>query len=163
MAVIVSVIAIFLPAWILNKWIEAIFFFFCHWFIRAQFPDNYHCPTHAMCRLLSCVIFFFGVIIIFPNTISICSTIPFCYFIGWVGSIKKKLLTFENKEFNCDTCTKEELLQQCERLHFSEEDKQLAVKFFIDKTRQRILAEELCIEEKSVQQRKRRMRKILNN
>ena len=51
LAIIVSVVAIFVPSLILNKWVEGITFFVCHWFIREQFPKQYH-ATSAVFRSL---------------------------------------------------------------------------------------------------------------
>lgn len=64
--------------------------------------------------------------------------------------------------FNVTHCTKEELLQRCSDLMFSCENKELAVEFFIDKTRQQILADRLNVDVKSVTMRKLRMKKKLN-
>lgn len=174
LAIIITIVAIFLPAFILNKWVEAIFFFFCHWLIREQFPKQYHHIIPAMCRLISSVVFFFGVCFVLPSTISMLSAIPICYLISWVGFTKKQADDFEvkylrlkakldeNKDFNTDTCTLKQLLARCEELHFSEDNINLCVEFFIKRTKQSEIADKLCIEEKSVQQQKRRLKQKLN-
>lgn len=175
LAVVVSIIAIFLPALILNKWIEGIVFFFCHWFIREQFPKQYHHIVPAMCRLITSTVFFFGVSFVLPKDWSLFSAIPINYLIGWVGFTKKQADYYElkylrlkeklesKKEFNTETCTKEELIARCEELRLSDETIAIAIKFFIDKTKQSEIADELCVEEKSVQTRKRRLKQKLNN
>ena len=175
LAIIVSVVAIFVPSFIFNKWMEGIVFFFSHWFIREQFSKQYHSPTHALCRLVTSVVFFFGVSFVLPFGFSLFSAIPICYFISWVGFTKKQAdyyeLKYENlkrelekkKEFNTDTCSLDELLARCNELHFSKDKTELAIEFFIYKTKQSELADKFCIEEKSIQQHKRRLRQKLNN
>lgn len=174
MAIIVTVVAVFVPALLFNKWVEGIIFFICHWLIRQQFKKQYHHIVPAMCRLITSVTFFFGVSFILPMSLSLFSAIPINYFIGWVGYTKKQADFYEakynqlkeqlerKKEFNVDTCTKAELIARCEELHFSKDNTELAIEFFINKTKQSEIADRLFIEEKSVQQHKRRMRQKLN-
>lgn len=174
MAVAVSVIAIFVPAFIFEKYIEGVFFFICHWLIREQFPRQYHHIVPEMCRLITSVIFFFGVSFMLPISFSLFFAIPICYFISWVGFTKKQADVYElkykrlkeqlekKKEFNTETCTEQELIDRCKELRFSEENIDLCIKLFIKKTKQSIIADELCIEEKSVQMRKLRFKQKLN-
>lgn len=174
LAVAVSVIAIFLPSLLFDKWIEGIVFFFCHWFIREQFPKQYHHILPSTCRLITSVVFFFGVSFVLPISLSLISAIPINYFIGWIGFTKKQADDYElkylrlkrelekKKEFNVDTCTKEELIARCQELRFSKDKIDLAIEFFINKTKQSELAERLCVEEKSIQQSKRRLKIKLN-
>lgn len=174
LAIITSIVAIFIPSFLLDKYIEGVVFFFCHWLIREQFPLQYHCTSHAMCRLLTSVIFFFGVSFVFPLSLSLLSAIPICYFISWVGFTKKQADIYEvkynqlkkqlenNKKFSTDTCTEEELIERCKELHLSEENTNLAIEFFIKKTKQSIIADRLCINEKSVRERKLRLKDKLN-
>jgi predicted membrane protein len=169
------VVAIFVPAIIFNKIFEGIFFFICHWLIREQFPKQYHHIIPATCRLITSVVFFFGVSFILPFAISLFSAIPINYFIGWVGFTKKQADDFEIKylrikkelekksEFNTDICTKSELISRCNELHFSKEKTELAIEFFINKTKQSELADKFCVDEKSIQQSKRRLKQKLNN
>lgn len=175
LAIIVSVVAIFLPSLIFGKWIEGIVFFFCHWLIREQFPKQYHHIVPSMCRLITSVIFFFGVSFCLPLAFSLFSAIPICYFISWVGYTKKQADDYEIKyerlkselekksEFNTETCTKEQLIERCNELRFSKDKTELAIEFFINKTKQSQLADKLCIDEKSIQQSKRRLKQKLNN
>ena len=175
LAIIVSVVAIFVPSLILNKWVEGVAFFVCHWFIREQFPKQYHATSHAICRLITSVVFFFSVIFCLPLALSLFSAIPICYFISWVGYTKKQADEYEIKyerlkselekksEFNTETCTKEQLIERCNELRFSKDKTELAIEFFINKTKQSQLADKLCIDEKSIQQSKRRLKQKLNN
>lgn len=174
LAIIVSVVAIFVPSFLLNKWIEGAIFFFCHWIIREQFKKQYHHIIPAMCRLITATVLFFGITFVLPTSLSLLSAIPINYFIGWVGYTKKQADFYEikyinlkekleqNKDFNVNTCTKEQLITRCQELHLSKEQTELAIKFFIDKTKHSIIAEALCIEEKSVTRKKIRLKEKLN-
>ena len=174
LAVIVSVIAIFIPAFLFNKWIEAIVFFACHWFIREQFPKQYHHIVPAMCRLITSAVFFFGVSFVLPLPLSLISAIPINYFIGWVGFTKKQADTYEvlcerlkaqleqKREFSVDNCTEEQLVQRCREVGFSDENTRLAIEFFIKRTKQSVIAEQMCVEEHSITTRKMRLKQKLN-
>lgn len=174
LAVVVSTIAIFVPSLIFDKWVEGIVFFICHWLIREQFPKQYHRSTHAMCRLITSVVFFFGISFILPLALSLFSAVPICYFISWVGFTKKQADYFElkyyrlkeqlesKKEFDVDTCTEEELIERCKELRLSNENILLAIEFFIKKTKQSELADKMCVEEHAISTRKLRLKKKLN-
>ena len=68
----------------------------------------------------------------------------------------------DDTEFDVDYCTEDELIARCKQFKMSRDAIELAINFFIYRTKQSILADQLCIEEKSVQQQKRRWRKRLN-
>lgn len=173
LAIIVSVVAIFIPSFLLNKWVEGIFFFICHWLIRYQFPKQYHHIIPSMCRLITSIVFFFGVSFILPFGLSLLSAIPITYFISWVGFTKKQSDYYETKylrlkeeleskeTFCVNNCTEEQLRKRCKELNFNEYRTNLAIEFFIKRTKQSKIADMFCIDEKSVQQNKRRMKKIL--
>lgn len=175
LSVVVSIIAIFIPSFLFNKWIEGVVFFFCHWFIREQFPKQYHHIVPAMCRLITSTVFFFGVSFVLPFALSLVSAIPINYFIGWVGFTKKQADYYElkyfrlkekleeNKEFNTETCTETELIERCKELRLSEENICLAIEFFIKKTKQIEIADKLCVDEHAISTRKLRLKKKLNN
>ena len=174
LAIAVSVVAIFIPSWLTGKWFEGVVFFICHWLIREQFPQQYHHIIPSVCRVITSVTFFFGVSFILPFTLSLISAIPINYLIGWIGFTKKECDTYqskyeklkskleENKNFSVEHCTEDELIIRCRQLSLSEENTKLAIEFFIKKTKHSELAEYLCIEEKSVQERKRRLKQKLN-
>lgn len=136
LAIITSIVAIFLPALIFNKWIEGVVFFFCHWFIREQFPKQYHHIVPAMCRLITSTVFFFGVSFVLPLGWSLFSAIPICYFISWVGFTKKQADDYEVqcerlKEKYCNE--KENLLLKCRKANLSQRDTEIAVMYFYEK------------------------------
>ena len=174
LAIAVSVVAILFPAWILNKWFEGFVFFVCHWLIREQFPEQYHHIVPSMCRLITSVTFFFGVSFILPFSLSLFSAVPINYFIGWIGFTKKQADFYEFKyeklkaqleqksAFNTENCTLEELLARCKEIGLSKENTQLAVDFFINKTKQSEIADQLCVDEDSIRIRKFRLKEKLN-
>lgn len=136
LAIVVSIVAIFIPSLIFNKYIEGIVFFFCHWFIREQFSKQYHHIIPAMCRLITSIVFFFGVSFILPFGLSLFSAIPINYFIGWVGYTKKQADYYELqcehlKEKYCNE--KEDLLVKCRKASLSERDTEIAIKYFYEK------------------------------
>lgn len=166
----IGFIAILIPAFLLNKWIEGIILFFAHWYIREQFPAQYHSVMPSKCRLITFAVYFFGVCFMLPISASFFSGIMLCYLIAAVGYIKHQADTYElkyrratePKPFNTSTCTRASLIARCNALHFSKANTDLAIAFFIDQTKQSEIADRLVIDEKSVQRRKMRMKRQLN-
>lgn len=129
----------------------------------------------SICRVITASVLFFGISLILPFTLSLVSAIPINYAVGWIGNTKRDADFYEihykqlkqkleqQKTFNVDTCTEIELRTRCHELRLSETNEELAVAFFIKKTKHSIIADELCINEKSVTMRKRRMREQLNS
>ncbi len=66
------------------------------------------------------------------------------------------------KPFNTETCTLDELIARCNELRFSQDNTNLAIEFFIKKTKQSVIADMLCIEEVSVARKKLRLKEKLN-
>lgn len=135
MAVLSSVTAIFLPALLFNKWIEAVVFFVCHWLIREQFPKQYHHIVLATCRLITSAVFFFGVSFVLPKELSLFSAIPICYLISWVGFTKKQADDYEVqcnrlREKYCNE--KGNLLVKCRKANLSQRDTDIAVLYFYE-------------------------------
>lgn len=97
--ILTLIIASIIPALIFNKWAEAITFFICHWFIREQYPKQYHHIVAAICRTITAFVMFLGVSFVLPFELSLLSAIPICYFISWIGFIKVERDTFE---INCE-------------------------------------------------------------
>lgn len=134
-AIITTIVAIFIPSFIFNKYIEGFVFFFCHWVIREQYSKQYHHIIPSMCRLITSIVFFFGVSFMLPFGISLFSGIPICYFISWVGYTKKQSDYFESecrylREKYCNE--KEELLLSCRQAKLSERDTEIAIKYFYE-------------------------------
>ena len=118
-----------------------------------------------LCRVVTFIIFTVCIILVIPMAVSFFSVVYLCYFIGYLGRTKKKLNNAEVKlnrltvvvvrPFDCEACTEEELLRRCKEKHLSQDNTNLAVEFFVLKTKQSKIADELCISEKSVQVRKK--------
>ena len=176
LAIIVSVMAIFLPSLLFNKWIEGIVFFFCHWFIREQFPKQYHHIVPSMCRLITSVVFFFGVSFVLPLSWSLFSAIPINYFIGWIGFTKKQSDDYEvirdriqqeedeRKQltlFDLEKCTKDELIARCKLVNLTGYSTDLAIDIFINKCSNSYLANKYCINKSSIAIQKMRIKKKL--
>lgn len=139
LAAVVGIAAIGLPAFILGKWIEGIVFFFAHWFIREQFPKQYHHIVPGMCRLITSIVFFFGVSFVLPFALSLFSAIPICYFASWVGFTKKQADEYEVECLRLrqtleayDNPTRI-IIEKCRKSNFSKRDTEIAVKYYIEK------------------------------
>lgn len=158
---VVSIIVLF--AFLLDKKIETICFCVAHFVIRPKFTKQYHSNLTHVCLFITLNIAFFGILLCLPVSISLLFAVPLAFGVVWVGYIAQdRLDLLTPKPFNTDTCTESELIARCKQLHFSDENTALAIDFFIRKTKQSIIADRLCIDEKSVTTRKRRMRKKLN-
>lgn len=165
---------LFMSAFIFDKYIESILFCISHHLIRCAFKKQFHSGKTAVCLTFTIGIAWIGISNTLPLELSIVSSIPICFIISFLGFIAQDRLDLyivnkelkqklENKgEFNTDTCTKDELIARCKELGFSQETTNLAIEFFINKTKQSKLADNLCINEKSIQQNKRRLKKKLN-
>lgn len=171
-------------AWLINKLLLAppliVSFRLVRTKIETKF-DIWHLATIFACMVISTLICLFGVYLSLPIAISLISNIivgSLFAVITWkiqeivqVKIDKDKLqdrlnqivaeITL-NDNFNTETCTEEELRARCAELGFSGWNTELAIEFFIHKTKQSDLADRLCINEKSVTTRKRRMKEKLN-
>lgn len=159
---VVSMIALF--AFLLEKEIEAICFCVAHIVIRPKFNKQYHSMKTNICLMITLSIAFFGILLCLPINTSLLFSVPLAFGVVWVGYIAQdRLDLLTPKPFNTDTCTESELIARCKQLHFSDENTALAIDFFIRKTKQSVIADQLCIDEKSVTTRKKRMKQKLNN
>lgn len=165
-------------AWLMNKVLLAPPLIVAFRFTRVKIEEKFavlHCATISACICVSTAICWFGLYLSLPISISLISNIivgVIFAIITWkiqeVIDMKSDLEKLKeqleaNNAFNTDICTKEELIARCNELRLSKENIDLAIKFFIDKTKQSKIADELCIDEKSVQMRKRRLKQKLNN
>lgn len=174
LSIIVVIVASTIPALIWGKWLEAIIFLVAHTLIRPQFKRQFHHIIPAICRQITGIVFFFGISFVIPIEYSFLSAVPINYLVGWVGETRATKDYYERKylelakqlnkpqEFNVLSCTEDELVARCKELGFSEENIELAIHFFIKKTKQSKIADMLFVDEKSVQQHKRRMKQKLN-
>lgn len=165
---------LFITAFIFDKYIESVLFCISHHLIRYAFKNQFHCGKTAVCLTFTFGIGWLGISNTFPLELSLVSCIPICFIISFLGFIAQDRLDLyvinkelkeklENKgEFNTDTCTKDELIARCRELKFSEENTNLAIEFFIKKTKQSKIADELCVDESTIRIRKLRLKKKLN-
>lgn len=148
-----------------GKYIETIGLFISFVTLRYAFSKTYHSQSFWLCIFISCLIFAVAITFVPNRRVSILSCVIFGLVIDYIAYKYKDyddLFWHYHKPFNVDSCTQSELLSRCDELHLSDENRNLAVEFFIKKTKQSVLADRFCVEEKSIQQRKRRLRKQLN-
>lgn len=172
-------------AWLIGKPIEFLLIFLPYFLTKGIYTKQYHSRSLKECFGIS--LFAFGVAtflcvsretsIMFPVLLGASIAFISCK----IGIVQEKLKDYEYieprynflvnfykdatapKPFSVDTCTEQELRLRCSTLHFSHENTELAVEFFIRKTKQSIIADKLCIDEKSVTTRKKRLKAKLNN
>jgi hypothetical protein len=150
---------------ITGKYIETIGLFVSFVSLRYAFEKTWHSKSFWRCILISCIVFVFSIGFVPNKGVSILACIAFGLCIDYVAY---KYKDYEDirlelyKPFNVDTCTRAELLTRCREVGLSEENTELSVEFFITKTKQRIIADRLCVTEDAVHKRKLRLRKKLN-
>ena len=170
--------SICLCSYLFNKWIEGIAFCVAHCIIRYKMNYVYHSKNY--CLQLTLFIIWCCIPTIAKTNISLLSAIPVAFLICWIGCVvqeknilfkRNSKLSKENAEFieklkpkpfNVDNCSRDELLARCAEVRLSEFNTELAIEFFINKTKQSIIADRLCIDEKSITQKKQRLKKKLN-
>lgn len=150
---------------ITGKYIETVGLFVSFVALRYAFPKTWHSKSFWWCIFISCIVFVVSISFVPNKGVSILACIAFGLCIDYVAY---KYKDYEDirlelyKPFNVDTCTRAELLTRCREIGLSEENTELAIEFFVTKTKQREIADRLCINEKSVQIRKKRLRQKLN-
>lgn len=164
-------LAIALIAFLTNKYIETVALFISFVWIRYAFNKTYHSNSFWICILISIIVFVIAILFVPNKNISLLSCVVFGFIIDFIAykykdyqDTQTKILELTKpKTFSVDTCTESELLERCKQLHLLEENTNLAIEFFIKKTKQSIIADRLCIEEKSVRERKLRLKEKLNH
>jgi hypothetical protein len=132
--------------------------------LRWCFPTTWHHKKTLNCAVYSIIIFTTLDRLALPFAVSILSTVVLS--LGLTYGLYKLQVLIDNqiivRNFCTDNCTEQELIDRCREIHLSEENTKLAVEFFIKKTKQSVIADELCVNEKSVQIRKKRLKEKLN-
>lgn len=174
----IFLIAVLGGAWIMDKTLLAPPLIVAFRLTRVKIEEKYavyHCATVSACILIATLICYFGLYLSLPASISAIGNIivgvifaVITWKIQTIIDLKKEYNDLKetiecSKAFDVNTCTKEELIQRCVDLKLNKENTELAIKFFIDKTKQSVIADDLCVDEKSVQTRKRRLKQKLNN
>ena len=167
-------------AWLIGKPIEFLLIFLPYFLTKGIYARQFHSRSLRECFILSLGIFSLAVIACVPHETSISFSVLLGLVIAFIsykaGVIQFKLKDYEyieprynqlvdfyksateEKPFDVNTCTEEELRKRCEELRFSYDNTELAVEFFIKKTKQSVIADKLCIDEKSVTTRKKRLK-----
>lgn len=170
---------------LIGKPVEFLCIFLPYFITKNFYEKQYHAKSLKQCFAMSLMIFAAAIIFVLPTKISMTFSVMIGSGIAYIsykaGTIQDKLRDYDyieprynqlvefykaattQKQFDVDTCTEDELRQRCERLRFGEENTELAVEFFIKKTKQSIIADRLCIDEKSVTIRKMRLKQKLNS
>ena len=167
-------------SWLIGKPIEFLLIFLPYFLTKGIYAKQYH--SHSLKECFGISLFAFGVAtflcvsretsIVFPVLLGASIAFISCK----IGIVQEKLKDYDYieprynelvafyknatapKPFDVNTCTEEELRKRCEELRFSQDNTELAVEFFILKTKQSVIADRLCIDEKSVTTRKKRLK-----
>ena len=167
-------------AWLIGKPIEFVLIFLPYFCAKGLYERQFHSRSLRECFALSLIVFALALMACVPSGESIMFSVVLGLAIAFisykVGVIQFKLKDYEyieprynelvafyenatkSKPFDVNACTEEELRKRCAELHFSYDNTELAVEFFIRKTKQSIIADRLCIDEKSVTTRKKRLK-----
>ena len=161
---------------LIGKPTEFLLVFLPYFITKGFYTAQYHATSLKTCFIYSLLVFSFILTIALPKELSISVSIILGCGIAYgshkIGTIQKKLKDYAYikpryeqmaapRPFSCATCTEEELIQRCKELHYPEAKTQLAIEFFIKKTKHSIIADNFCIEPSSVTMSKWRMKKDL--
>lgn len=171
-------------SWLVGKPIEFLCVFLPYFATKGLYTRQFHARSLKECFVLSLIVFGF----ITVSCVSHETSLMFAVLIGLaiafisckIGNVQLKLKDYEyieprynwllrfyteeteERPFDVENCTEEELKDRCKALHLSDENTELAIEFFVRKTKHKIIAERLCIDEKSVTTRKKRLKAKLN-
>lgn len=170
---------------LIGKPIEFLLIFLPYFITKNFYARQFHSHSLKECFTISLVVFSLVMLTTLPRMMSIAFSVLLGLAIAFIsykiGIVQFKLKDYEyieprynelvafyenatkSKPFDVNTCTENELRKRCEELHFSKDNTELAVEFFICKTKQSVIADKLCIDEKSVTTRKKRLKEKLNN
>lgn len=143
LSLLVVIVASSIPAIIFGKWLEALTFLIAHSLIRPQFDMEYHHIVPAICREITGVVFFFGITMSLPISISLVSIIPINYLIGWIGDANAKKDLYEvqcealkarvEKLLEKLSDPRTELLELCDKAKLSARDTEIALMYYCDR------------------------------
>ena len=167
-------------SWLIGKPIEFLLIFLPYFLTKGIYAKQYHSRSLKECFGISLFAFSVATFLCVSRETSIVFPIVLGASISFIsckiGIAQEKLKdydyieprynflvnfyrkTTEEKPFDVNTCTEEELRTRCADIHLSQDNTELAVEFFIRKTKQSIIADKLCIDEKSVTTRKKRLK-----
>ena len=172
-------------SFLIGKPIEFILIFLPYFISKNFYTVQFHSKSLKQCFTLSLMVFALATMAVVPSNFSIMFSVLFGCAIAFVsykfGIVQRKMNDYDYieprynqlvefykeattpKPFSTDTCSRDELIARCNELKFSKENTDLAVEFFINRTKHSIIADRLCIDEKSVVMRKMRLKRKLNN
>lgn len=172
-------------SFLIGKPIEFILIFLPYFISKNFYTVQFHSKSLKQCFTLSLMVFALATMAVVPSDFSIMFSVLFGCAIAFVsykfGIVQRKMNDYDYieprynqlvefykeattpKPFSTDTCSRDELIARCNELKFSKENTDLAVEFFINRTKHSIIADRLCIDEKSVVMRKMRLKRKLNN
>ena len=167
-------------ALLIGKPIEFVLIFLPYFCTKGLYARQFHSRSLKECFSLSLFAFGVATFLCVSRETSIASPVVLGASIAFIsckiGIVQEKLKDYDYieprynelvafyknatapKPFDVNTCTEEELRKRCEELRFSQDNTELAVEFFIKKTKQSVIADRLCIDEKSVTTRKKRLK-----
>ena len=170
---------------LIGKPIEFILIFLPYFISKNFYTVQFHSKSLKQCFTLSLMVFALATMATVSSNFSIMFSVLFGCVIAFVsykvGIVQKKLNDYDYieprynqlvefykeattpKPFSTDNCSRDELIARCNELKFSKENTDLSVEFFINRTKHSIIADRLCIDEKSVVMRKMRLKRKLNN
>lgn len=171
-------------AWLIGKPIEFVLIFLPYFCTKGLYARQFHSRSLRECFALSLIVFALAIMACVPKGASVTFAAVLGLMIAFI-SYKVDVVQFKLKDydyieprynelvdfykeattrkpFHTDTCTEEELRERCAAIHLSQENTELAVEFFIRKTKQSVISDRLCIDEKSVTTRKKRLKEKLN-
>lgn len=171
-------------SWLVGKPIEFLCVFLPYFATKGLYTRQFHARSLKECFTLSLIVFGFVTISCIPHETSLMYAVSIGLAIAFIsckiGNVQLKLKDYEyieprynwllrfyteateERPFDVENCTEEELKDRCKALHLSDENTELAIEFFVRKTKHKIIAERLCIDEKSVTTRKKRLKAKLN-
>lgn len=171
-------------SWLISKPIEFALIFLPYFVTKGLYPTQWHSRSLKECLLISIGVFGLSTTIVWDKSFSLIISLALGFTIAYLscfaGNIQLKLKDYayiepryntlvdwymehnKPKTFNVETCNKTELIERCSELRLSKHETELAIEFYINKTKQSILADKYCVDEKSIQQRKRRLKQKLN-
>lgn len=172
-------------AWLIGKPIEFVLIFLPYFCTKGLYARQFHARSLKECFALSLIVFGFATISCITHETSLMYAVLVGLAIAFIsckiGNVQLKLKDYEyieprynwllrfyteateERPFDVENCTEEELKDRCKALHLSDENTELAIEFFVRKTKHKIIAERLCIDEKSVTTRKKRLKAKLNS
>lgn len=161
---LIILLLLFAVSWIFDKVINAVIILMSYGATRWVFPITYHAKTDRGCIMFTIACFSIAIIIALPINLSIVASViigivisTFLFFLQYFLDLLKSK----------NIVDKETLIEKCKSLNYGELKTEIAIKFFVDKSKPKEVWRWLCeekqenIEWDSVNKIKYRMKKEL--